>query len=188
MASVPNRVYPLREYNEIITNVVRATNSYATNSYPTVINQQSVTSNSGSRIISGFIAGAAIGKYQPVTFFTETGSLIYLSGATGRAPTGVIGVSLDNYAVGATASVITQGLVPFQNSGSAAITRGASVISTPSGSVYTGSLGFYFVESLLNADVLSVTGSGILGIAIITGSGRNSVTQVWIAPQSTGVS
>ena len=195
MATNPNKSYPLTSYGEIRTNLLRtidsyATNTYTTNSYPTVITQQNVFANSGSTILSGFTAGNAIGKYQPVCFFTNTGSDIYLSGATGVAQGGILGVAAADYTAGQTVDVITQGLIPFCVTGSAvAINRGAFVVNSMSGSVFkSGSL--YMVDNFSTQVATITSGSGILGIALITGSASvthgHPTVHVWLYPRPVG--
>ncbi len=196
MASVPNRANPLSEYLEIRTDTLRANTGVITTVTGTNVTGTNATltgtswSGSGASIIksgsvqfTGFPAQGIIFKYQPVVFMTNTGSGIYLSGATERAQTGIIGVSAAAYTAGQNVAIITEGLVPFQTSGSTAITKGSYVINTTSGSFLTGST-LFLIENFADAVGLTATGSSILGIAVITGSAAaNTVTHVWIKPQ-----
>ena len=187
MASVQNRVYPLGEYGEIRTSTVRATNVVATTLTGSATLGASTFSGSalalnGATTLTGFPAGQAIFQYQPVVIQGNTGST-YISGATARAQEGIIGVSAAAYTTGQTVTIITEGLVPFQTSGSSPITKGAYVINTTSGSFLTGSNRF-LVEDFNNAVGLAASGSSILGIAFITGSSAaNTLTHVWVKPQ-----
>lgn len=196
MASVPNRANPLSEYLEIRTDTLRANTVVVPTVTATTITGTSATitgtswSGSGAVVIksgsiqfTGFPAQGKIFKYQPVVFMTETGSGIYLSGATTRAQPGIIGVSADAYTAGQNVSIITEGLVPFQTSGSQALTRGGWVINTTSGSMLTGST-LFLVEDFSGVVGITASGSSVLGIAVITGSaGANTVAHIWVKPQ-----
>jgi hypothetical protein len=189
MASVPNRANPLSEYNEIRTSVVRTTDLYNTNTVG-AITQTNVLATSGSIILSGFTAGNTIGKYQPVCFFANTGSGIFISGATGVAQGGILGVAAADYTAGQSASVITQGIIPFITTGSGVtINKGAWVVNSLSGSaVKSGS--YYMVDNLSTQVATIVTGSGTLGIAVTTGSASvthgHQFVNVWLRPSLLG--
>ncbi len=189
MASVPNRANPLSEFGEIRTNVVRTTDLYTTNTVG-AITQTNVLATSGSVILSGFTAGCTIGKYQPVCFFANTGSDIYISGATGVAQGGILGVAAAAYTAGQTASVITQGIIPFITTGSGVtINKGAWVVNSASGSVFSS--GSYYMVDNLDTQVATIsTGSGALGIAVTTGSASvthgHQFVNVWLCPTLIG--
>ncbi len=182
MASVQNRVYPLNEFNTINTTTLNATSLYAptvtgsdftTKRATVAVNTGAVTS--GSLIISGFTAAGALRKYQPVLFPTDVYEGLKVSGSKGRYLGPIFGVAANAAADGEAVSVILQGLVPYHQSGSTAITRGALVVSDTSGSV----------DCVLDAaGALTTTGSSsYLGIAVITGSAAiTAITHVWVNP------
>ena len=124
MASVPNRVYPLREYNEIYTINMNATNISGSNEY-----------------IPECTAQFAITQYQPVVFSTlninptDTTS-VYVSGATGDLQAGIIGVAAAAAAAGEKVSIMSKGLYTAYQSGATAIVLGGMVGFALSGSVY----------------------------------------------------
>ncbi len=164
MASVPNRVYPQNEFPEIRTNEFSA----------------KVASTCSPHTFTGFLVQGAITQYQPVVFSTNTSSSLYVSGATAWGQGGIIGVSADTYANGATVDVISRGIVPFISSGAAIINSGSPVIFAASGSTA--------IANFVNAPGLS-SGSSLIGYVVTAGAAvAASACSVWVCPQIVGTS
>lgn len=181
MASVQNRVYPLNEYKTINTTTINATSLYAATVTGSDFTTKRATvgvntsGTSGSIIISGFVAAGAIRKYQPVLFPTAVYETLSVSGSIGRNNGPIFGVAAAAAVDGAAVSVILQGLVPYNQSGATAITKGKHVVPDTSGSVDCITTRGTFEDT---------TGSAsYLGIAVITGSAAiTATTHVWVCP------
>ena len=179
MASVPNRVYPLSEFNEIRTRLVRVDGTTWSGSYQ--------VASSGSRILEGFLAQGTIHKYQPVGFSRNTAlPLTYVSGASSWGQGGFVGVSAGYYTDGQAVDIITEGIVPYITSGAANPATGSYVIYSASGS-QTGSTTYSLLCAIAphtNAPGLG-TGSGVIGIAITVGAAAPAeFVNVWVQPQA----
>ncbi len=186
MASQRNRTYPLNEYNTINTDVLNVTTGvYAPALTGSDVTTKRVTAavntgtTSGSIIISGFTAQAAVRQYQPVVLSND-GAGIFVSGATQTGQKGIIGVAAAAASANTAVSVITMGLVPYITSGAIAITKGGPVIYAFSGSK----------DCVIDlAAALAVTSGSkyVLGIAAITGSAAVGATvHVWVSPGEHG--
>lgn len=180
MASVPNRVYPLSEFNEIRTNVVR------TSGVANWSGSSSIITTSGSTILKGFTAQGTIHKYQPVGFVRNSATAGLISGSTSWGQGGHIGVSANYYTDGEAVDIITQGIVPYITSGAANPTTGSCVIYAASGS-QTGSATYSLlcaIAPFTNAPGLA-SGSGIIGIAYQVGAAAPAeYVQVWVQPEN----
>lgn len=192
MASVANRVYPNAEYQEYRANTFRGTRFTGSqfsgsDVYGRLITAEGPTLSGssfdvkGAQVITGFTAQGTIHKYQPLVFATNTGSQQMVSGSTAWGQGEIIGVSTARFTEGQAVKILVKGLVPFVTSGAGAITRGAAVIHSASGSI-TGSAGLPTIESF---DTGTATSGSlcIIGLAVVTGAAAAAaVTQVWINP------
>ncbi len=158
MASIPNRVYPLREFSEIQTTSFITTNFSGSNEY-----------------LPGCTAQFAISAGQPVVFstlniFPTDTTSIYVSGATGDLQAGIIGVAAADAVASAKVSILTKGFYTAYQSGATAVVLGGMVGFALSGSVYNR--------------VKAATAIGtVIGRAVITGASINtSPVTVFVSP------
>jgi len=163
MASIPNRVYPQNEFNEI----------------DTIVTKHYVFG--GKEVWHGFTSSGSIGLYQPVGFcYNATSGVYCIFGLTGSA-SGLnqchpIGVADTSVTTGQKLGIIVRGPVTMLSSGASVSGVGARVAPVWSGSA-TGT----YVADYNPTSVTAASGS--IGIVIATGSDIPNVTlTVFVMP------